>query len=199
MLNSKSVKLHLVSCILLKTVIGLLTIWIASCKASESCDISRTTMQVVQNCPDTYEKRTKAAANKNCTAYASHCEEPDRLEYHCVINAFRNLTLEVCAYGQTIVFGLCTEYNIGGNIVHGNFKSKCNHFSKNPCPNVYRSTEAYKYPECYIMAQNSDITTSTLDLEATDISSHVISGTNNKKICFVLILYCFIVYRVLIF
>lgn len=47
-----------------------------------------------------------AAARKNCSAYASHCSEPRRLVYHCVINPYVNQTLEVCAYAQNIVSGI---------------------------------------------------------------------------------------------
>lgn len=62
-------------------------------------------MEVVDDCPDTKEKWREALARKNCSAYASQCDEPDRLVYHCVINAFVNETLEVCAYSRIIVLG----------------------------------------------------------------------------------------------
>lgn len=62
-------------------------------------------MQFVQECPTTLEKWREAAARKNCAAYASKCSEPERLVYHCAINAYVNQTLEVCAYAQKIVYG----------------------------------------------------------------------------------------------
>lgn len=62
-------------------------------------------MEVVDDCPDTKEKWREASARKNCSAYASQCDEPDRLVYHCVINVFVNETLEVCAYSRIIVLG----------------------------------------------------------------------------------------------
>lgn len=71
-----------------------------------SCLISTSTVQVVESCPDDKQKWRAAAARKNCPAYANQCDEPDRLEYHCVINSFINETLEVCAYRQNIVFGM---------------------------------------------------------------------------------------------
>ena len=46
-----------------------------------------------------------AAARKNCSQYASQCHEPDKLEYHCVLNPYINETLEVCAYPVKIVKG----------------------------------------------------------------------------------------------
>lgn len=76
----------------------------------DSCPVSQSTVQAVDDCPNTKEKRREAATRKNCAAYASQCDEPDRLEYHCVINTFVNETLEVCAYGKIIHLGM--EYII---------------------------------------------------------------------------------------
>lgn len=73
--------------------------------SSDSCHISRTTVQIVKDCPNSEVKWKQASARKNCTAYASQCSEPEKLEYHCVINPFINETLEVCAYAQNIVLG----------------------------------------------------------------------------------------------
>lgn len=72
---------------------------------SDSCPISPSTVEIVDDCPDSEEKWRFAAARKNCTAYASQCDEPDRLKYHCVIDSFVNQTLEVCAYSRIIMLG----------------------------------------------------------------------------------------------
>lgn len=71
----------------------------------ESCPISRMTVKVVEECPDSLEKWNRAARKKNCEAFATQCGGPKKLQYHCVINPFVNETIEVCAYAQTIVFG----------------------------------------------------------------------------------------------
>lgn len=63
-------------------------------------------MGIVDDCPDSAEKWKKAAARKNCSAHANQCNEPERFVYHCVINAYANQTLEVCAYAQNIVSGM---------------------------------------------------------------------------------------------
>lgn len=73
--------------------------------SSDSCHISRSTVQIVDDCPNSEEKWKQAALKKNCEAHASQCSEPEKLEYHCVINPFLNQTLEVCAYAQNIVLG----------------------------------------------------------------------------------------------
>lgn len=62
-------------------------------------------MEIVDDCPVSEEEWREAAARKNCAAYASQCDEPERLVYHCVINTFVNETLEVCAYGKEILLG----------------------------------------------------------------------------------------------
>lgn len=69
-------------------------------------------MEIVDDCPDSEREWREAAVRKNCSAHASRCDEPERLLYHCVINAFVNETLEVCAYRRNIVFGRISSYYI---------------------------------------------------------------------------------------
>lgn len=126
---------------------------------SNSCNVSRTTIQTVEDCPRSEETWREAATKKNCAAYASQCSEPERLEYHCVINPFINQTLEVCAYAQNIVLGFCVEYSVSGNMIQESANTYCPNFKKNPCPIFYRSTEAYKYPGCYNLTKKALIVT----------------------------------------
>uniref|UniRef100_A0A8W8JEV3 Uncharacterized protein n=1 Tax=Magallana gigas TaxID=29159 RepID=A0A8W8JEV3_MAGGI len=83
----------------------------------------------------------------NCESIEQHCSDSfntgrHQFQYHCVINAWRNATLEVCALHRTI-FGHCTEYNIDGSVIQENYGADC---SKDypPCPPFYSSTEEYK-------------------------------------------------------
>lgn len=62
-------------------------------------------MEIVDDCPVSEEEWREAATRKNCSAYASQCDKPERFVYHCVINTFVNETLEVCAYWKTIHLG----------------------------------------------------------------------------------------------
>lgn len=121
--------------------------------SNNACDVSRSTIQIVKNCPDSEEKWRKAAARKNCEAYANQCSDPKRLVYHCLLNEYINQTLEVCAYAQNIVLGYCTYYS--GNRILPNFRTSCKNFVKNPCPEFYRSTEAFKYKGCYELTKKS--------------------------------------------
>lgn len=79
--------------------------------SGDSCRISRSTVQILKKCPNTEEKWNEAAARRNCAEHARQCSEPEKLEYHCVINPFINQTLEVCAYAQNIVLGQLFIYD----------------------------------------------------------------------------------------
>lgn len=123
---------------------------------SNSCEVTRSTVQAVYGCPENEEEWRVAAARKNCSAYASHCSEPRRLVYHCVINPYVNQTLEVCAYAQNIVSGHCASYYFSGNLIRKNSRTNCSAFKEKPCPSTfYRSAKAYNYPGCYGLTKKS--------------------------------------------
>lgn len=149
-------------------IIIILLVTVKKVKASSySCDETKKTVEIVDDCPDSAEKWKKAAARKNCSAHAHQCNDPERFLYHCVINAYANQTLEVCAYAQNIVSGYCTEYNVLGNLIQSSLRTSCREFNIKPCPIVYRSNEAYKYPVCYELTKASttlaDETKSTIN------------------------------------
>lgn len=54
----------------------------------DSCPVSPSTVEIVDNCPDSEDKWREYAARKNCTVYASQFDDPQKLDYHCVINTF---------------------------------------------------------------------------------------------------------------
>lgn len=148
---------------------------------SDSCSVSRSTVQAVDNCPDSEEKWRQAAARKNCAAYASSCTEPGRLVYHCLINSYVNQTIEVCAYGRIIVLGYCTEYSLGGNIVQQSFRATCKQFTENPCPLGYPSTDAYKYPGCYSLTKKTTATSTPSTTNATHGNNEIqVVGGSSK-------------------
>lgn len=137
------------------------------------------------DCPDSVDKWKEASERKNCTQYASQCSEPEKLEYHCVINPFINETLEVCAYGQNIVLGHCAEYSSSGNLIQPNLNTNCMDFSSKPCPIAYKSTEAYKYPGCYDLTKKTTVTEQTEtkpDPKCTTVTSYTSSSQLFDKI-----------------
>lgn len=150
--------------------------------SSDSCHISKSTVQIVVDCPNSEKKWKQAAVKKNCEALASQCSEPERLEYHCVINPSINQTIEVCAYAQNIVLGYCTEYSTVENMIQQSAKTHCRTFQKNPCPIFYRSTEAYKYQDCYNLTKKEAV--ATKDPESTIKLSTVIypASSLSKKL-----------------
>lgn len=62
-------------------------------------------VKVVASCPTSKHEWDIAASKKNCEHLAALCNTSKKpYLYHCVINGFRNQTLEVCAQGR-IIFG----------------------------------------------------------------------------------------------
>lgn len=101
----------------------------------------KTDQRVVMFCPTSKEEWDRAALQKNCSKF-----EP-QYEYHCLINAYLNETLEVCA-PKKIIFGYCTEFNVAGRFIQNHEEAKCNeNFPR--CEEAYSSADAYKYPDCY--------------------------------------------------
>ena len=72
--------------------------------AADSCPVSRNTVRKVESCPETQKEWMENAERMKCETYASQCDEPGKLKYHCVIDASGGLA-EVCAYEQKILFG----------------------------------------------------------------------------------------------
>lgn len=166
-----------------------------SVAGSNSCEVTRSTVQVVDGCPVNEEEWRKSADKKRCDVAAKQCSEPERLVYHCVINPYVNQTLELCAYAQNIVQGKCTSYSSSGNVIQENWGTDCSKFIENACPTVYRSNVAYKYPGCYklikklttvkynpMLTRNPDTTfVSTTPSSNMSTNKHVeMSGTEEK-------------------
>lgn len=70
------------------------------------CQEAVDSVTIVGSCPTTKEGWDAAARRKNCSKIAStqKCSDVDQFVYHCVINGYRNVTLEVCA-PLRIIFG----------------------------------------------------------------------------------------------
>lgn len=145
---------------------------------TDSCLASKRTVQFVKDCPQNEKSWREAAARKKCLGYASNCSEPERLVYHCVINAFVNQTLEVCAYERFIMLGYCAEYSFGGNRIQQNSKAICSNIPQNSCPDGYPSTEAYKYQNCYELTKKTMPVPPMLTTPSTTNSSQYMNSPN---------------------
>lgn len=61
------------------------------------CEASRATLEYVNRCPKDETEWKKAASEKDCSAVRQNCTSSDNFVYHCLINAWENATVEVCA------------------------------------------------------------------------------------------------------
>ncbi|XP_062597133.1 uncharacterized protein LOC134258595 isoform X2 [Saccostrea cucullata] len=78
-----------------------------------ACLASIPTISHVSHCPLTIEKWNERASKKRCQDIPQHCSED--FSYHCVINSFRNATIEVCAKPRQIA----GSQETGGNSNRG--------------------------------------------------------------------------------
>lgn len=128
----------------------LTQVWIPL-RADDYCQEIVNSVEEVASCPTTKQENDRAASKKNCSriTLGKKCNNY-QLSYHCVINGYRNQTVEVCAPWKQITSGRCTEFNVAGGRIHIHHEPPCNNeFPK--CDKVYNSTDAYKYPDCYAL------------------------------------------------
>ncbi|XP_052710907.1 uncharacterized protein LOC128185320 [Crassostrea angulata] len=138
----------------------------------------------VTSCPTSEEEWKSAVRRKNCTATQQTCSKPETFLYHCVINEYGNKTLEVCA-PQRLMTGFCTEFNVGGGVIQSHGLSPCNETAVLRCANVYYSSEAYKYPDCYnkkiITSATSTIFTTTITSQNETTTKTLENRTHSEK------------------
>ncbi|XP_048767895.2 uncharacterized protein LOC125674697 isoform X3 [Ostrea edulis] len=130
------------------------------------CNLSTSTIEIVEQCPTDKQTYVEAAARKNCSAIDNSC---DSFVYHCVFNVWRNATLEVCAPWLIIVGQVCAEYSEGFMSIRETEVS-CRNFSK-PCPTRYNSTDQYEYPECYDIVYKSSPPDTTPKVPLSEINT----------------------------
>lgn len=139
-------------------------------------------IKYVVSCPTSKTEWDTAASKKNCSRLASHqnCSSVEQFKYHCVINGFRNATLEVCAPSR-MIFGHCVEFNLLGGVIQDQMSSPCNNiFPK--CDAIFRSTDAYKYPDCFDLVERSTTVDTTERIVLTTTTT-----TDNKTLTAVIV------------
>lgn len=126
------------------------------------CKEAVNSVEKVTSCPTSKTEWNIAALRKNCSRLASrqNCvNENEKFQYHCVINGMRNTLVEVCAPTR-IIFGYCVEFNVLGGVIQDQRSAPCNKtFPK--CDNIYLSSDAYKYPDCFELVSISEDRSST--------------------------------------
>lgn len=131
------------------------------------CKDAVDSVEIVTACPTSKTEWEMAASKKNCERIASRqkCDSVERFKYHCVINGFRNELVEVCAPSR-IIFGHCVEFNVHGGVIQDQRSTPCNdRFPK--CDSIYNSSDAYKYPDCYKLVKNGEVSSTTTKYRTT--------------------------------
>lgn len=144
---------------------------------SRYCKEAVDTVKIVESCPASKTEWDNAAFKKDCSKIAlqQNCSSVEKFVYHCVINGSRNKTLEVCAPSR-LIFGNCVEFNEQGGVIQDQISAPCNEtFPK--CDDIYLSSTAYKYPDCYQLVSKQDIihVSTTTATESTQTDGNNIS------------------------
>lgn len=152
---------------------AVLYITVAFAKSTETnCPLSDK-VKTVDSCPQTAAEWKEAAAGKNCKTTSYNCSS---LDYHCVINAWMNETIEVCAPKVVIVGMVCAEFNFGGNRIQRHDNATCQ-----KCPTAYNSSDAFKYPECYEYVERSKgLDTSQSNTESSYSSTYAYNKSSEQ-------------------
>lgn len=157
------------TCFHVSTILVLVIIYNQLSRGTnEDCQEAVYNMEVVESCPTSKQEWEIAARRKNCSKLvAAEAERKNCIinekqpKYHCLINAFRNKFLEVCV-AEKIMLGYCAEFNEGGKIIQNHQSAPCKKvFPK--CDPFYRSSDAYKYPDCFKLVNKTQVST---DLES---------------------------------
>lgn len=113
------------------------------------CPLSRNLVKIVNECPRNAVEWDARSAIYNCSSINQTCVQKDMFVYHCVVNPNQTMFIEVCAPLKYIYGKSCAEYDSIGSIIQEN-SNKC--YGNNltvSCPEVYVSTDAFKYQSCY--------------------------------------------------
>lgn len=147
-------------------VIIVTTVLIIQLCRGRYCQEAVNSVQIVESCPTLETEWAAAARKKNCSRIAMQqdCSLVELFQYHCVVNGYRNETLEVCA-PRRIIFGHCVEFNVPGGVIQDQLSTPCNNiFPK--CDGIYESVTAYKYPDCYQLVYNNKSVSITTTIES---------------------------------
>lgn len=145
----------------------------------EQCSASLPTVRVVQTCPRNESELSHAQQQKKCEHLAKNqkCTTPAKFKYHCVLNAFLNETIEVCApeiYSQ----GLCVKFDEGTLLQM--FGENCTSYS-HPCSTRFLSSDPLQYLQCNDLKQKRiDSTRTTVPSKFQNKSTRTTATPNQE-------------------
>uniref|UniRef100_A0A8W8JHW9 LIM zinc-binding domain-containing protein n=2 Tax=Magallana gigas TaxID=29159 RepID=A0A8W8JHW9_MAGGI len=148
-----------------QAAIALLIAILSNFSNCDYCPVSAPTVSVVSKCPTTKTEWDEAASRKKCSHMSAKCGNKSPV-YHCLLNQWRNETVEVCA-SNWYISGFCAIYNTEEMKVIDDFSRDCTNLTGGPCPTRYISTDAYMYQGCYGKRNTST------SLPSTDKQVHV--------------------------
>lgn len=142
------------------------------------CDESLKTLREGYSCPSNQLEWEERAKEMKCESVIQNCTENNDFVYHCLINAWPNGTLEVCAPRQIIAGSYCAEFNKGGARVQTQYRSQCR-----SCPYKYNSSDSFKYQECYDLVKTLELSTKEEQTERTSpVILDISKGMENPNI-----------------
>ncbi|XP_022291624.2 uncharacterized protein LOC111102960 [Crassostrea virginica] len=174
--------------LLLKTINFHMTLLLLQVNCSYNsgfCKESQETVKRVKTCPKSKSAWKEREKMKNCSSIVHSC--PRDLQYHCLINAWQNITVEVCVPSVNINAGYCAEYNKIGGRVQDFYERTCS-----LCTDNYVSTDAYRYSECYDAVNRNSGSDQNKTSTAAKTQSREIQLYLNMLFVFVYSLYSFL-------
>lgn len=139
-------------------LMNLLQFFNGEVSAFSGCQKSILTVRYVASCPSDEVSWKERARKMNCDSITQNCATTlglnilnHRFQYHCLVNSYRNATVEVCTLNR-LILGFCAEFEIQAAVVQENYAADCKKHNP-PCPEYYDSAEAYKYQSCYELVQ----------------------------------------------
>eukprot|EP00105_Crassostrea_gigas_P040641 XP_019924789.1 PREDICTED: uncharacterized protein LOC109619361 [Crassostrea gigas] len=91
--------------ILLPLLLMFVIIWPKGLSNAQICSKSAETVCRVQKCPANQTEWDKAARRKDCSEIQKY-DNCAKVEYHCLVNEFRNETIEVCTSLEALYKGI---------------------------------------------------------------------------------------------
>lgn len=141
--------------IFISLFLALLQMQLRKCQ-NRYCQEAVDSVEIVESCPTSKTEWDNAAERKNCNIIAlqQNCEDSKKFKYHCVINGLRDNLIEVCAPTR-IIFGHCVEFNVHGGVIQDQKSAPCSNKTFPKCDDFYYSSDAYKYPDCYLLVRGA--------------------------------------------
>lgn len=154
--------------------------------AEEQCLLSLSTIETISSCPSNEAELLLAKRRKPCEHIADiqNCTKRDKFKYHCVLNAWENKTVAVCA-PEIISQGFCLKFDEGDGRLQELYDRDCTNHSK-PCKTRFSSSNVLHYLQCNDVPrrknESANNTVQTEDHESTNETVQTNHQTANDSL-----------------